>query len=140
MILCTAEIEIHVTAINTQSTHLIRHNHQPTISQRAHILVLLVMLQTEDLLDSLDFIVLHDLIVFRLAHVEQFSTQREYTPVIASDYTETSDSKGLGGVSLRQNQCTIFRIFGPSVVSVRKLREASYSGFDILVRRTCRYQ
>ena len=100
-------------------TNLISHDHELAVSKIARILVVFVVLQTKNLLDILDLLVLHDLVVFSLANVQQLSTQREDTVVVATDDTKTRHSQGLGRVSFRQNESTVSSILRPSVVGVR---------------------
>ena len=47
----------------------------------------LVMLKAHNLLDVLDLLILHDLIVLCLAHIEKLDTQREDAKVIMSGNT-----------------------------------------------------
>jgi hypothetical protein len=54
-------------------THLIRHYHELPISQAAHIRIVFVVLKTHNLLDILDLLILHNLVVFRLAHVKKLA-------------------------------------------------------------------
>jgi len=54
------------------------------------------MLKTHNLLDILDFLILHDLVVLRLAYIEKFTPKREDTKVISADNSETSDCERLG--------------------------------------------
>lgn len=57
---------------------LIGHDHQMTISQRFRIFVFLTMLQSHNLSDGSDFIVLHDHVMACIADIEKFSAEREY--------------------------------------------------------------
>jgi hypothetical protein len=57
------------------------------------------MLQTHDFLDILYLLVLHDLVMLRLAHVQELAAQREDTEVVTSNYAETSYRERLGGVT-----------------------------------------
>ena len=77
-------------------TNLIRHNHKLSVPKVSGILVVLVVLQTENLLDVLNLLVLHDLIVFCFTYIKKFSTQREYSKIITPDNTQPSNGKSLG--------------------------------------------
>jgi hypothetical protein len=50
---------------------LVGHHHEVTVAQAAGRVVVLAVLQTENLFDVRDFLVLHDLVVRRLAHIQQ---------------------------------------------------------------------
>lgn len=110
--------------------YLIRHNHNATISQRVYVLVLFAMDQTDDLLDILDLLILHYLIVRRFADVEGFTTKGEDTEIVATDNTETGFSQSLGGVSFGQDESTLRSKTTSSVVGVGKLGEAVESSGD----------
>jgi hypothetical protein len=99
-------VVLHTHALNTHTqrgvekpTHLIRHYHELTVPQALDIRIVLVVLKTHDFLDVLYLLVLHDLVVFRLAHVQEFAAQREDTKVVAPNYAEASHGKRLGGVT-----------------------------------------
>ena len=68
-------------------THLVRHDHQLSVSQTARARILLVVLQAQNLLDVLDLLVLHDLIVLCLPDIEQFTTKRERAEIVSADDT-----------------------------------------------------
>lgn len=71
-------------------THLISHDHELPISQARHVRIILVVLKTHNLLDILDLLIFHNLIVLRLAHVEKLAAQREDAKVITPDNTKSS--------------------------------------------------
>lgn len=50
------------------------------------------MLQAENLLDTLNLLVLHDLVVLGFSNVEELATKWEDTVVVTTDDTKTSDS------------------------------------------------
>ena len=77
------------------------------------------MLQPQDLLDVLNLLILHDLVMPRLAHVEDFTAQRKDAKVVAADHVQASDSERLGGISFRQNECAVLRVLRPGIVGVR---------------------
>jgi hypothetical protein len=63
--------DFHVVQENRPlNAHLIRHNHQPAISQTSNARVFLIMLQPHNFLDILDLLVLHDLVMLGFSHVE----------------------------------------------------------------------
>ena len=82
------------------------------------------MLQPHDLLNILNLLVLHNLIMFRLADIEQFSTQGEDPKVVSSDDPQTSHGKRFGRVSFCENERAISGVFGTSIVRVGKFRQA----------------
>ena len=77
------------------------------------------MLQPQDLLDVLNLLILHDLVVPRLADVEDFTAQGKDAKVVAADHVQASDSKRLGRVSFCQNERAVLRVLCPGVVGVR---------------------
>ena len=79
------------------------------------------MLQTQDLLDVLNLLVLHDLVVASFPDVEQLAAQGEDAVVVATDDTETSDGERLGGVSFGQDERAVLRILRAGVVGVGEL-------------------
>ena len=101
--------------------HLIRHDHQLAVPQARDVRVVLVVLQTQDLLDVLNLLVLHDLVVASFPDVEQLAAQGEDAVVVATDDTETSDGERLGGVSFGQDERAVLRILRAGVVGVGEL-------------------
>ncbi len=49
----------------------------------------------------------HETLVANIAHVEQLSSKRENTVTALTNHTHARNGGGLGGVSLRQNQCAL---------------------------------
>jgi hypothetical protein len=88
------------------------------------------VLKAHNLLDVLDLLILHDLVVLRLAHVEKLAAQREDAKVITSDNTEPGYGERLGGVSFGQYECASGCVACPSIVCVRKLRDTSKATDD----------
>ena len=78
------------------------------------------MLQAHNLLDVLDFFVLHDLVMSSLANVEQFAAKGEDAKIVTTNNTKTSNSESLGRVSFGEDESAIFRMFRSSVVGVRQ--------------------
>jgi hypothetical protein len=106
-------------------THLICHYHELPISQAAHIRVVFVVLKTHNLLDILDLLILHYLIVLRLAHVEKLAAEWEDTKVITPDNTKTSYGERLGGVSFGQYKRTLRCLARSGIVCIRELGDTS---------------
>jgi hypothetical protein len=111
--------------VGDASTHLISHDHELPISQAPHIRILLVVLKTHNLLDILDLLVLHNLIVLRLAHVEKLAAQREDAKVVTPDDTESSHGERLGRVSFGQYKRAPRCVARSGVVCVRELGDTS---------------
>jgi hypothetical protein len=106
-------------------THLISHDHELPISQAPHVRIILVVLKTHNLLDILNLLVLHNLIVLRLAHVEKLTAQREDAKVVTPDNTKSSHGKRLGRVSFGQYKCAPRCVARSGVVCVRELGDTS---------------
>lgn len=77
------------------------------------------MRQTHNLFDILDLGILHDLVMCCLSNIQQFTSKREHAKVVTPNYSETSLSESLGGVSFRQNQSAVYRFLPASVVRIR---------------------
>ena len=77
-------------------TNLIGHDHQPSVPQASCVRILLVMLKAHNLFDILNLLVFHDLVVLRLANVEQLAAEREHAEVIAADDTQTRHRQRFG--------------------------------------------
>ena len=88
------------------------------------------MLEAHDLLDVLDLLVLHDLVVLRLAHVEKLAAQREDPKVVTADDTEPGHGKRLGGISFGQYERALGRVARPGIVCVRELRDTGEAADD----------
>lgn len=108
---------------------LIRHDHEMTISERVRGGVVMVVLQTQDLLDVLDLLVLHDLVVARLADIEQLTAKREDTEAItALDGTDAGHGHRLGGVSFGEDESALACVSPTRPVRVVELRNSSKTG------------
>ena len=114
------------------NTNLISHDHNLAITQCRNILVVLVMLQTKNLLDILDFFVLHNLVVLRVSNVKKFTTQREDTVVVTTDYRETSHSEGLGGISFCQDKGAVGGFASTGIVGIREFGKARQTKGKVL--------
>ena len=114
------------------NTNLISHDHNLAITQCRNILVVLVMLQTKNLLDILDFFVLHNLVVLRVSDVKEFTTQREDTVVVTTDYREASHGERLGGISFCQDKGTIRSFASAGIVSIREFGKARQTKGKVL--------
>lgn len=95
------------------------------------VLVVLVVLQAKDLLDVLDLLVLHNLVMLRLAHVQQLAAQREDAVVVAPNDTQSGDGKRLGGVTLRQDERAVRGPLRAGVVRIRQLRETLQPAMEL---------
>ena len=82
------------------------------------------MLQPHNLLNILDLLVLHDLVVPGFADVQQLATQGEDTVVVATDDAEASDGESLGGVSFGKDEGAVLRVLRAGVVGIGELGEA----------------
>jgi hypothetical protein len=123
MVLCVRALNLFPSWGHAQA-HLIGHDHELSISQAAEVRIVLVMLKTHDLLDILDLLVLHDLIVLRLAHVEKLAAQREDAKVVAPDDTKPGHCERLGRVSFGQDERALGRVARPGIVRIRELGDA----------------
>lgn len=125
MILGHERSTILLPIVEDAFTHLISHDHELPISQARHVRIILVVLETHNLLDILDLLVLHNLIVLRLAYVEKLAAQREDAKVVASDNTKSSHGERLGRVSFGQYKRALRCVARSSVVCVRELGDTS---------------
>lgn len=85
------------------------------------------MRQTQNLLDVLDLLVLHDLVVTRLTDVQDLTAQRENSKVVSPDDVQTGDGKCLGGVSFREDESAVLGVLGTGIVSIGKFGKPSQS-------------
>ena len=106
-------------------TQLIGHDHELSISQAVYIGIVLAMLNAHNLLDILDLLVLHDLVVLRVAHIEKLAAQRQDAKIIAPGNTEARHGECLGGVSFSQYERAFGCMAGSGVVWVRELGDPS---------------
>ena len=100
---------------------MISHDHELPIPKVVGIPVVLVVLETKNLLDVLNLLVLHDLVVLRVADVEKLSTQWEDTIVVPTNDTQSSNCKRLGGVSFRQDKRTVAGLPSTGIIGIRQL-------------------
>jgi hypothetical protein len=100
---------------------LICHNHNPSVAQVVSAGVLLVVLQPHDLLDVLNFLILHYLIMVGFANVEEFTAKGEDAEVITPDDRETRYCQCLGGVTFCENEGAILAVARTGVVRVTEL-------------------
>jgi hypothetical protein len=106
---------------NNIPTHLICHDHDTSVTQAIRVLVGRPVLQSHNLLDCLDFCILHNLLVICLPNIQQLSAEREDSKVISSGNAQASLSKRLGGVAFRQNQSTFLGLATTSIVGIGEL-------------------
>jgi hypothetical protein len=109
------------------STHLIGHDHQMAIPQARRVLVDLLMLQAQDLLQSLDLGIVRQALAAGFSDVEQFAAQGKDAKVVASNVADTSYGERLGRVTFRQDQGALVAVFRAGLVGVFKLGNAAYS-------------
>lgn len=79
------------------------------------------MLQSHNLLDVLDLLILHDLIVTRLANIEKFAAERKHTKIISTNDAQPSDCERFSGVSFRKDEGAVASILRPSIVGIGQL-------------------
>ena len=106
---------------------LIGHDHQSTVAQGfqvGFVLVLFLVLQSENLDQIVDFCVFQDLLVGGFADVEQFTLERENAVLVATDDTQSGDGQRFGRVSFRQDQRAVDRVLGSGVVGVLQFGDA----------------
>jgi len=102
---------------------LISHDHEVPVTERLDVLlvVLNVELEAHDVDDVLDLIVGHNLLVVGLADVEGLTLEGEDTVEVAADNGEPGHGKGLGRVSLGDDEGTVLGLDASSVVGVVEL-------------------
>ena len=59
-----------------------------------------------------------------VADIEELPAEGEYTVVVAAHHGEATDSEGLGGVTLGEDQSALLRLLTPRVVRVVELGDA----------------
>jgi len=69
---------------------LIRHNHYLPVSQTLDILVFLLKLQADYLNKTLDFLIVQNLFLVRLSHIQEFPFQRETTELAPPHHLDSS--------------------------------------------------
>ena len=106
---------------------MIGHDHDVTVSQAVDRGVVLVVLETQDLLDVLDLDILYDLVVAGFSDVEQLASKREDAVFVASDNTETGDSESFGGVSFCEDEGASFGITATGAIGVFQLDDTGDS-------------
>lgn len=107
-----------------EKTHLIRHNHQPPIPQTRRITIILIRLQPHNLLNILNLLILHDLVVLRLSYIQDLAPQWEDAEIVAPDDAESGDGERFGGVAFGEDECAFGGVFGAGVVRVGELGHA----------------
>lgn len=91
------------------------------ISQTVNTGIVLVVLQTQNLLDMLDFLIFYNLVVTSFANVEKFTSERENAIFIASDNCKAGNSESFGRISFRQNESAVLGVPAASIVRIFKL-------------------
>lgn len=100
---------------------LVCHDHQVTISQAIGGSVVDIALEPEDLLNVLNLGVFHDGLVTRISHIEELSTKREYTIVVASHDTKTRHGERFRRVTFGKDQRASLRVSAARIVGVFEL-------------------
>jgi len=95
-----------------------------TVTERFGIFIGLSMLKTHNLLNVLDLIIVHDLLVSSIADIQQLTLEWEDTVVITANNTETTHGKSLGGITLSEDEGTLGGISATGIVGVVKLDNA----------------
>lgn len=83
------------------------------------------MLQSHNLLDRLDFGVVHERLSSRLPYVEKLSSKREDSVVVSPDDSESRNGERFGGISFGENERTFRSRSTTCVVGVFQLDESS---------------
>jgi hypothetical protein len=102
---------------------LIRHDHQTPVPQALRARVHLPLLQPHNLFDRLNLHIVQQRLSRRLTNVEEFSSKREDTVVVATDDGESGDGEGFGGVSFGEDEGALGTVLGAGVVGVFELDE-----------------
>ena len=97
---------------------LISHYHQMAISKAFRVGVLLLVLQSHEILDVLYFGILRDLIDRSVSHVEQLSTKGKHTKKIWSGHRSSGHCKAFCGISFGEDQRTLITFLSASFVCV----------------------
>ena len=75
---------------------LVGHDHQVAVAESLGVLVVLLVLETHELFDVLDLLVLRDLVDGCIAHVQQLTTKRKDAEQIGVDDRTASESEQRG--------------------------------------------
>lgn len=111
------------------STYLVSHDHELAVTQAVDRLVLVVVLEAKNLFDVLNLDVLHNLVMVRLANIEELSTQGEDTEVVTPlDGTKTRDCKSFGGVSFSEDERAPAGVAATGPVGVFEFGDAANTG------------
>ena len=98
-----------------------------TITKAVNCRVILVVFQSQDLFDILNFHVLYDLVMAGFPHVEKLAPQGKDAIVVPPDYAETRDGQSLGGISFGQDERAVFCIPPASVVGILQFNNTGNS-------------
>jgi hypothetical protein len=115
---------------------LIRHDHQTPVPQALRARVHLPLLQPHNLFDRLNLHIVQQRLSRRLTNVEEFSSKREDTVVVATDDGESGDGEGFGGVSFGEDEGALGTVLGAGVVGVFELDETGDAESESAVRET----
>ena len=100
-----------------------------TITKAVNCRVILVVFQSQDLFDMLNFDILYDLVMAGFPHVEKLASQGEDAIVVAPDDAETRDGQSLGGISFGQDERAVFCIPPASVVGILQFDDTGNSEY-----------
>ena len=125
---------------------LISHDHDLPVSQTLHViqgLILLLVSEPHDLDEVGDLLVLHDLLVGGLPHIEKLTLERIHAVIISANHPEPRHGQGLGEVPLGEDERSARRVLSPGLVGVLQLGDAPQFvrllarlfGFELGVRR-----
>ncbi len=107
---------------------LIRHDHELSIPEAAHVLVIFPELKPHDLHDILNFFVFHDLSVIRFTNIQRLPFQRENTVGVAANNCESTDSEGFGTIPFREDQRAEFALRSSSQIRIFEFGDARQLG------------
>ncbi len=107
---------------------LIGHDHELSVPQAAHVLVVFSELKPHDLHDVLNFFILHNLSVVRLTNIQRFAFERENTVRVTANNGESTYSKGFGTIPFREDQRAEFSLCSSSQICIFEFGDASQLG------------
>ncbi len=121
--------EIHEKALDVRSIQiLICHHHYTTVAKRLEIGVHLLLLESQDLLDSSELLILAELVGTHIAHVQHLTLEGEDTPTLAPNDLEAGDCTGSSRISLCENKCALRRLVRAGQKSIDELRHSAQRG------------
>lgn len=106
--------------------YLIGHNHHFTVPHRIEFgfsLIRLLVVQSQDLQESLHLRVVHDLSVSSPSNVQHFATQWKYAITVSTNHAQSSDRQGLRRITFRQNESAIASLLRTCIIRIFELPE-----------------